>query len=94
MVSIPKLLRKRGVARPGQRFIVKTDERGRLIYEPLEEGDALEKEPKPNHEDPTYNKKVRGPNIAELMNAVPGEIEEIFEMLLEGMGPRVRVAMG
>ena len=51
-------------------------------------------EPKPNQEDPTYNKKVRGPNIADMMNAVPGEIEEIFEMLLGGMGSRVRVAMG
>jgi len=37
VVSIPKRLRERGIARPGQRFLVKLDSGNRIIYEPLEE---------------------------------------------------------
>jgi hypothetical protein len=37
IVAIPKQLRDRGVAKPGQRFLVKLDEKGRVVYEPLGE---------------------------------------------------------
>lgn len=36
VVSIPKRLRDKGLAKPGQRFLVKVDPRGRIVYEPLE----------------------------------------------------------
>jgi hypothetical protein len=37
VVSIPKVLRDRGIIKPGQRFLVKIDAKGRVIYEPLGE---------------------------------------------------------
>lgn len=37
VVSIPKKLRDAGHAKPGQRFLVKFDADGRIIYEPIKE---------------------------------------------------------
>jgi hypothetical protein len=36
VVVIPKRIRDKGVFKKGQRFLVKIDEKNRLIYEPLE----------------------------------------------------------
>jgi antitoxin component of MazEF toxin-antitoxin module len=36
VVTIPKHLEKRGLVRSHQKFFVKIDEHGRIIYEPME----------------------------------------------------------